>query len=118
MLGDCLGAKLHRDDWAVRLQEGMRCRIQAHHACEIPQEQLEARHSKTQLSLQGVIINGCVRDTQDIGKIHVGVKALGVCPVKPGKARVGERAKPVTCAGVTFNEGDWIYADAGKPPSA
>ena len=48
----------------------------------------------------------------------MGVKALGVCPVKPGKARVGERAKPVAFAGITFNEGDWVYADAGKPPSA
>ena len=63
---------------------------------------------------QGTIINGCVRDTEDIAKIPVGVKALSVCPIKPGKAPVGERGKPVTFASITFNEGDWIYADAGK----
>ena len=40
---------------------------------------------------QGTIINGCVRDTEDIAKIPVGVKALSVCPIKPGKAPVGER---------------------------
>ncbi|BDA42027.1 Putative 4-hydroxy-4-methyl-2-oxoglutarate aldolase at C-terminar half [Coccomyxa sp. Obi] len=60
----------------------------------------------------GIIINGCVRDTEDISKIPIGVKALGTCPVKPGKAPEGTRGEPVTFAGITINEGDWIYADA------
>ncbi len=63
---------------------------------------------------QGIIINGCVRDTEDISKVAIGVKALGTCPVKPGKAPEGTRGEPVNFAGITFNEGDWIYADAGE----
>ena len=65
---------------------------------------------------QGIIINGCVRDTEDVSKVPVGVKALSVCPIKPGKAPTGQRGQSVTFAGITFNEGDWIYADAGRPP--
>ncbi len=56
-----------------------------------------------------------MRDTEDVSKVPVGVKALSVCPIKPGKAPVGQRGEPVTFAGITFNEGDWVYADAGKP---
>ncbi len=63
---------------------------------------------------QGIIINGCVRDTEDISKIDIGVKALSTCPVKPGKAPKGVRGEAVDFAGITFNEGDWIYADAGE----
>ena len=63
--------------------------------------------------LQGIIINGCVRDIDDLGKIPVGVKALNTCPVKPGKAPVGTKGEPVTFAGITIRTGDWVYADAG-----
>ena len=56
-----------------------------------------------------------MRDTEDVSKVPVGVKALSVCPIKPGKAPVGQRGEPVTFAGITFNEGDWVYADAGMP---
>ena len=59
----------------------------------------------------GVIINGCLRDTEDIAKTPVGVKAIAPHPVKSSKRDPGLRDVPVTFAGVTVRPGDWIYAD-------
>ena len=59
----------------------------------------------------GVIINGCLRDTEDIAKTSVGVKAIAPHPVKSSKRDPGLRDVPVTFAGVTVRPGDWIYAD-------
>ena len=59
----------------------------------------------------GVIVNGCIRDSQAIGEIPIGVKALGVHPLKSVKRGVGERDIPVRFAGVTFQPGGYIYAD-------
>ena len=49
----------------------------------------------------GVIINGCLRDTEDIAKTSVGVKAIAPHPVKSSKRDPGLRDVPVTFAGVT-----------------
>lgn len=59
----------------------------------------------------GVIVNGCIRDSQAIGEIPIGVKALGVHPLKSVKRGVGERDIPVRFAGVTFQPGHSVYAD-------
>lgn len=60
----------------------------------------------------GMIINGCVRDTVALGKVDLGVMALGVNPVQPGKHRIGMRNVPVTFGHVRFAPGDYVYADA------
>ena len=58
----------------------------------------------------GVIIGRRLRDTEDIAKTSVGVKAIAPHPVKSSKRdRTGD--VPVTFAGVTVHLGDWIYAD-------
>lgn len=62
---------------------------------------------------QGVIINGCIRDSEDIGKMPLGVKALGTYPLKSSKRDPGLSDVPVTIAGVTVHPGDWVYADKG-----
>jgi len=62
---------------------------------------------------QGVIINGCIRDSQDIAKMPLGVKALGTYPLKSSKRDPGLSDVPVTIAGVTVHPGDWVYADKG-----
>lgn len=59
----------------------------------------------------GVIINGCIRDSQDIAKMPLGVKALGTYPLKSSKRDPGLSDVPVTIAGVTVHPGDWVYAD-------
>ena len=59
----------------------------------------------------GIIINGMVRDSEDIAKMDIGVKAIGTHPLKSSKRDKGERDVPVSFANVTFNPGDFVYAD-------
>ncbi len=59
----------------------------------------------------GLIIYGCVRDVDVVGKTSLGVQALGSHPRKSNKRGVGELDIPVTFAGVTFQPGHYVYAD-------
>ncbi|WIA17717.1 hypothetical protein OEZ85_009234 [Tetradesmus obliquus] len=59
----------------------------------------------------GAIIYGCIRDSEDISEMPLGVKALGTYPLKSSKRDVGLADVPVTIAGVTVEPGDWVYAD-------
>jgi regulator of ribonuclease activity A len=59
----------------------------------------------------GVIINGAIRDSVDIGGIDIGVKALGVNPARSEKKGAGQVDTAVTFGGVTFCPGDWVYCD-------
>lgn len=61
---------------------------------------------------EGIIVSGCIRDSSVIAGIDIGIKALGTNPRKSVKKGVGDRDVPVTFAGVTFNPGDYVYADA------
>ncbi|MEN2436012.1 ribonuclease E activity regulator RraA [Weeksellaceae bacterium A-14] len=60
---------------------------------------------------EGVIINGCIRDSAEISTLDVGVKALNVIPVKSGKKETGVLNIAVDFAGVTFVPGEFVYAD-------
>jgi len=59
----------------------------------------------------GAIIHGCIRDSEDIGKMPLGVKALNTYPLKSSKRDPGLRDVPVTFAGAIIKPGDWVYAD-------
>lgn len=59
----------------------------------------------------GIIINGCIRDSEAIGQIKIGVKALYTNPIKSGKQEVGEINIPITFANVTFYPGEYLYSD-------
>jgi hypothetical protein len=59
----------------------------------------------------GIIINGCIRDSEDIGKMPLGVKALATYPLKSAKRDKGLRDVPISFAGATVKPGDWVYAD-------
>ena len=59
----------------------------------------------------GVIVNGCIRDSAAMAEISIGVKAVGVHPLKSVKRGVGERDIPVRFAGVTFLPDHYVYAD-------
>lgn len=61
--------------------------------------------------MQGIIINGCIRDSEDISKMPLGVKALNTYPLKSSKRDPGLRDIPVAFAGCTFKPGYWVYAD-------
>lgn len=60
----------------------------------------------------GVLLNGCVRDSAQIGQMQIGVRALGTHPLRSAKRGDGERNARVCIAGVFIEPGDWLYADA------
>ncbi len=59
----------------------------------------------------GIIINGYVRDTKNTKEIDVGLFALGTCPKKTMEACEGSLHVKVEFGGISFNEGDYLYAD-------
>ena len=61
---------------------------------------------------KGIIVNGCIRDSDVIARIDIGVKALATNPRKSIKKGAGERDLPITFAGVTFTPGEYVYADS------
>ncbi len=60
---------------------------------------------------EGVVVYGCIRYSGDINGIDIGVRALNTHPQKSIKKNVGDRDIAVTFGGVTFNPGEWLYAD-------
>ena len=60
----------------------------------------------------GIVVDGCIRDTDEINSCEIGVRALGAHPQKSSKKGAGERNLRVHICGVPVNPGDWIYADA------
>ncbi|GLC35565.1 hypothetical protein PLESTM_000338200 [Pleodorina starrii] len=59
----------------------------------------------------GIIVHGCIRDSADIARMPLGVKALATHPLKSSKRDPGQRDVPVTFGGVTVHPADWVYAD-------
>ena len=59
----------------------------------------------------GLVINGAIRDVDEIGATNLGVQALGTTPLKTEKLGVGQRDIAIAFGGVTVNPGDYVYAD-------
>ena len=59
----------------------------------------------------GIVVYGCIRDSRAIGDMDIGVFAIDTHPMKTLKKNVGDADIPVTFGGVTFNPGEWLYAD-------
>ena len=59
----------------------------------------------------GIILYGCIRDSEEIAGIQVGVKAIGTCPVKSVKRGEGQINISVRFAGANFTPGHFVYAD-------
>lgn len=59
----------------------------------------------------GVIVYGLIRDSVDIGKMDIGVKALGTIPLKSVKRGFGVKGEPVHFHDVTFKQGEFVYSD-------
>ncbi|MET3129795.1 regulator of ribonuclease activity A [Oxalobacteraceae bacterium GrIS 1.11] len=60
----------------------------------------------------GIVVYGCIRDSEEINACEIGVRALAIHPQKSSKKGAGERNVRVHIGGVPVNPGDWIYADA------
>jgi len=60
---------------------------------------------------EGIIVYGLVRDSVAINGMEIGIRALGVCPLKSIKNGVGDSNLIVNFSGVTFTPGEYLYAD-------
>ena len=60
---------------------------------------------------KAIILNGYVRDTDTTKDIDVGLLAIGTCPLRNFEITNSQRDIELNFAGVTFNTGDYIYAD-------
>lgn len=60
----------------------------------------------------GILVNGCIRDSEEINGCDIGVRALATHPQRSIRKGVGEKDLQVSIAGATVRPGDWIYADA------
>ena len=68
--------------------------------------QLAAEHDWS-----GIIVNGCVRDADEIDRCALGLRALATHPRRSDKRGLGARDLVLSFAGVSIRPGDWIYAD-------
>lgn len=60
----------------------------------------------------GVVVNGAVRDVEEIDAQPIGVRALAAHPRRSEKGmHSGQIGIPVVFAGVVFSEGEWVCAD-------
>ena len=58
-----------------------------------------------------VIMHGLIRDSDDISRMPIGVRALGTHPKKSEKKNMGFVDMDVSFSGVSFRPGDYVYAD-------
>ena len=59
----------------------------------------------------GIIINGCIRDSDIIASIDLGVFALSTIPLKSVKKGIGEKNIDISFMNTAFMPGDYIYVD-------
>ena len=59
----------------------------------------------------GILINGMVRDVDELAKMQIGIKALGAHPKKSGKRGLGEFGHDIEFGGVKFQSGAFVYSD-------
>lgn len=60
----------------------------------------------------GLIVYGCIRDSQQLCTLPIGIKALGACPAKSVKRGEGRPQLSVRLAGTTFTPGHYLWADS------
>ena len=60
----------------------------------------------------GIIVDGCVRDVDELNAADIGIRAKAVHPRRGGKLGAGHRDIIIHIAGTHIRPGDWIVADA------
>jgi regulator of ribonuclease activity A len=60
----------------------------------------------------GVVIDGAVRDVDELAACDTGIRALAPMPMPPLKRSEGQRDVPVQVQGVWVRPGEWLVADA------
>jgi 4-hydroxy-4-methyl-2-oxoglutarate aldolase len=61
--------------------------------------------------IAGLVVDGAVRDSEEIEELGFPVFAAGVTPTPPRRDQEGDVGMPVTCGGLTVRPGDIVYGD-------
>ncbi len=60
---------------------------------------------------EGIVVYGCIRDSADISKMDIGIKALNTNPTRSVKRNAGVINETVRFAEVVFTPGAFLYSD-------
>ena len=60
----------------------------------------------------GIVLDGAVRDVEEIERLGFPVFAAGIVPTPPLRDGEGEHGVEITCGSLRVSPGDWIYGDA------
>ena len=60
---------------------------------------------------EGVIFNGCIRDSHEFADLDFGVKAVGTTAMPPRRDGIGRAGVEIYIGGIAIHPGDYIYAD-------
>lgn len=114
--GQIVTVKCHEDNTVVKEQVGTPGKGKVlvvdgggSKRCALLGDMLAAQAAKN--GWEGIIIFGAIRDVDEIRSTDVGVQALGTIPLKSNRQGRGDLNIPVTFGGVTFREGEYLYAD-------
>lgn len=61
---------------------------------------------------EGIVVYGCIRDSEVVATLDIGVMALATHPRKSEKRNMGMTNLTVHFAGIDFVPGHYLYADA------
>ncbi len=68
-------------------------------------------HAGAENHWAGIVVYGCIRDSEVIATINIGCKATATMPLKTDKKGIGENDLVVQFADVDFIPGHFLYAD-------
>ncbi len=60
----------------------------------------------------GIVVNGAVRDVEELREVSIGIFALATCPRRSLNRGIGERGRAVRVGGERISAGDFLVADA------
>ena len=59
----------------------------------------------------GIVVYGCIRDSELIAKLPIGLLALHTHPLQCNKKDHGDRDLLISFAGINFKKNNFLYAD-------
>ena len=59
----------------------------------------------------GIVVDGCVRDSAELAKCDIGIRALALVPMPTERRNAGTQGVMLHIRGVRVAPGDWLVAD-------
>lgn len=116
MAGPALTVRTYPGDWAKPVEaidiakEGEVIVVDAGGAPPAVWGEL-ATHSCLQKKISGIVVDGAIRDTEEIKRLKFPAFSKLICPNAGEPKGFGEIGVPVTIGGVKIHTGDWVIGD-------